>query len=117
MATLNGYKTSGTFSATTTYQTIYTLAPNVRGFTTAIGSGSSIGAFTAFFDAYSGGSYPSLTAVAMSGNSGMSSGIQAPNTLGAGTQTVFLQGSAGTSFNIQVKVLSACTITWYITFL
>ena len=53
--------------------------------------------------------------MAMSGNNGMTSGIQSPNTLGAGTQTVFMQiSSYGT---IQVKVSSACTVNWYITFL
>ena len=34
VATLNGYKTSGTFSSTTTFQTVYTIPTGTQGFIT-----------------------------------------------------------------------------------
>ena len=72
MATLNGYKTSGTFSATTTFQDIHVLnSAGSRGFITVIGNSHNIGMSIAFFENYPSRSYPSLTAMAMSGNAGM----------------------------------------------
>ena len=72
MATLNGYKTSGTFASTTSWQTIYTMnySSGSRGFITVYGqfNGPNYGMITCFFDGVNNISYPSLTQIACSGN-------------------------------------------------
>jgi hypothetical protein len=69
MATLNGYKTSGSIAATTTFQTIFTWAASTRGFITVIAVAPNYSMFAGFFEGTSNGSYNSLTQIAPSGNS------------------------------------------------
>ena len=120
MATLNGYKTSGTFAATTTFQTCYTFysaGTGIRGYITITGgttNGAYAGMVMAFFD-WSSGSWPSLTQMAVSGNAAQGN-LNPPNTLGGGSQTVFIQQN-GTTGQIQVKVLVACTVNWFVTYI
>ena len=101
VATLNGYKTSGTFSATTTFQTIFTWASPARGFITMLGSGANTGMLTCFFEGTGGQSFPSLTQIACSGNAGQAV-LNTTNTTSAGTNSFCTIGvclfSAGKSF-------------------
>ena len=113
MATLNGYKTSGSIAATTTFQTIFTWASGTQGFITMIGSGTATGMMCCFFEGLSGLSYPSITQLASSGQSGQAS-LNTSNT-GAGTQSVFAQ--LGPGYAVQAKVSTACTLYWCVTYM
>jgi hypothetical protein len=119
MATLNGYKTSGTFAATTTFQTIYTMnyISGTRGIITVTGQlgGPNYGMIACFFEGTNNVSFPSLTQIACSGNSSQSS-INSSNVSTGGTQTIFLQ-LTGTAGAIQVKTASNFTVNWYVTLL
>jgi hypothetical protein len=117
MATLNGYKTSGSIGATTSFQTIF-IPSNSRGIITAIttGGGSNAGMVMAFFEFTNGNTNPSLTQLAVSGNAFPQAVLNTPNTF-SGTQTVFIQMVQSSPYPIQVKVATACTVYWYVTFL
>ena len=117
MSTLNGYKTNGSITATTTAQTIYTPTSPTRGFITVVsGSGSYPCMMAAFFEWTSGATVPSLTQIASSGNTTQSS-INTTN-VGAGTQYLVLQiKQTGTPY-IQVNTTTASfTVNWYVTLL
>ena len=112
IATLNGYKTSGTFSGTTSWQTIFSCA-NVKGFI-AITSGSpNLSMITAFFENATNTTYASLTLIASSGNNNQLT-LNTSNTSSGGTQNVFIQLVAT---NIQVKVASPATCNWSVIYL
>ena len=120
MATLNGYKTSGSFLSNTTFQTIFTPSSAVasRGFITVAtsGGGANSGMVMAFFEYSSGNTYPSLTQLALSGNTFPQATITGPNTCN-GSQVVFLQMLQSSGYPIQVKANSSMTVYWYITFM
>ena len=114
VATLNGYKTSGTFSATTTFQTIFNFS-GTRGFITMIGSGANTGMLTCFFEATYGQSFSSLTQIACSGSAAQAL-LNTTNSTSAGTQTVFAQ-QPSSGYAVQAKVSTTCTLYWYVTYL
>ena len=88
-------KLSGTLSATTAFQTIYTLTSPTRGIITAITTGGTYQSMmTAFFEWTSGSTVPSLTQLASSGNT-TQAGINTTN-VGAGTQYIALQMNKAT---------------------
>ena len=110
-------KSSGSITATTTFQTIYTLTSGTQGVITAVsGNGSYPCMMSAFFQWTNGTTYPSLTQIASSGNA-VQSGISTTN-VGNGTQYIALQiTSTGTPL-IQIKsTTSSFTVRWYITLL
>jgi hypothetical protein len=112
MATLNGYKTSGSISATTTFQTIYTITTSGQGIITVSGTSPSyLGMVMGFFQWLPNGSNASLTQLAASGNGAQA--VLAPNTF-TGTNAVSFNISG---VNLQVKALAPTTLNWYITFL
>ena len=86
MATLNGYKISGTIASTTTFQIIYTPS-NTRGFIYVVAGGPCYSMVMAFFEAYSGFSYGSLTQLATAGN-GVQGVLNPPNTSTGGTVNI-----------------------------
>ena len=85
----------------------------LRCFITVYGN---LGMITCLFDAIYGSSYLSLTQIACSGN-GAQSLLNSSNVSTGGTQQVFLQLNVSTAQTIQVKVASACTVSWYVTYL
>ena len=86
MSTLNGYKTSGSLSGTSTYQTIYTVVLGTRGFITVIASAPTYNMFMGFFEWTSGSTYQSLTQLAQSGNTNQLA-LNTTNASSAGTVT------------------------------
>ena len=114
IATLNGYKTSGTFAATTAWQTFFTFPSGTRGFVTVIGAAGNLGMMMGLFEGTSGQTYGSLTQLAASGNNNQAV-LNTTNASTGGTQVVFIQNVIS-SFQIQVRVATACTVSWYITY-
>ena len=118
MATLNGYKTSGTFASTTTFQNLYAMSytPGSRGIITVVGQsgGPNYGMISAFFEGTSAQSYASITQIACSGNNAQAA-INPTNATTGGTQTIFLQMSG--SNVIQVKTSAAFNVNWFVTLL
>ena len=112
MATLNGYETSGTFSGTTSWQTIFSFL-NVRGFIVITSGSPSNSMITAMFEHTYNLTYPSLTLIASSGNNNQLA-LNTSSTSSGGTQNVFIQLS---NTNIQVKVSSPATCNWSVSFL
>ena len=89
MATLNGYKTSGTFSGTTTFQNLVNaIAGGMRGIITVTAGAPNYSMIAAFFE-YSE-TYCSLTQIAASGNTNQLA-LNTSNAASAGTQNVFIQ--------------------------
>ena len=111
MATLNGYKISGTFSANTTYQTIYTLpTTGIRAFVNACCTTSPY-VFLLCFVEWEPSTYPSITQLAWSGTTAPTYPLVAvaPNTCNVGTQTVFMQLSSGSNPSyIQLSLKCMC---------
>ena len=113
MATLNSYKLSGTLSATTAFQTIYTLSTSCQGIVTACSANSAyMGMCMGFFQWYYNGTNATLTQLAACGN-GTPAALQTPNTI-TGTNNITIQISG---LNIQAKSSTSSPIQWYITFL
>jgi hypothetical protein len=110
-------KLSGSISATTTFQTIYTLTSPTRGIITAVSRGGTYPSMmTAFFEWYSGSTVPSLTQLASSGNT-TQAGINTTN-VGAGTQYIALQMTQSNPIVIQAKATSnSFTLNWFVTLL
>jgi hypothetical protein len=108
-------KLSGSLSATTTFQTIYTLTSPARGIITAISTGGSYPSMmTAFFEWTNGSTVPSLTQLASSGNT-TQSGINTTN-VGAGTQYIALQITQSNPIVIQAKATAnSFTLNWFVT--
>jgi hypothetical protein len=113
MSTLNGYKTNGSISGTTAFQTIYTVALGTRGFITVIAPAPNYNMFMGFFEWTTSGSYQSLTQLAQSGNAPQSA-LNTTNASSAGTVNLTVQQVSNTG-PIQAKVLTAGIITWYVT--
>ena len=110
-------KSRGSITATTTFQTVYTLTSGTQGTITAVsGTGAYPCMMSAFFQWTNGTTYPSLTQIASSGNA-VQSGIS-PTNVGNGTQFIALQiTSTGTPL-IQLKTTtSSFTVRWYVTLL
>ena len=105
-------KVNGSFSATTSFSTFYTMTsnPTTRAFITVNGGPSMV---MCFFD-WSGGSYPSLTLLASSGNATQAA-LTTSNT-GAGVNALSIQQNGNTG-QIQIKATSAMTVIWFITFM
>ena len=116
ISTLNNLRTSGTFASTTAFQTFYTWTSGQQGFCTVKGSatGSNYGMMCVFFEGTSGLCYPSVTQIAVSGNA-QQAALNSTTAVSAGTQLVFVQNNPGT-YSLQVKVTTAGTVTWNITF-
>jgi hypothetical protein len=109
-------KTSGTFAATTTFQAIYTITSGTRGFITITStSATNRGMITLFFEGTANLSYASLTQIACSGNSTQAV-INPTSALTGGTQTIFAQIHGG-GYSVQVRVSTACTVSWSISLL
>ena len=117
LATLTNRRTSGTLSATSTFQTIYTMPDPtgnpLRAFVTASSSLSYPNSITCFFEWST--SWPCLTQIAQSGNA-QQANLSSSNVASAGTQLIFMQQN-GTTGQIQVKVTTATAVTWWVTFL
>jgi hypothetical protein len=120
MATLNGYKTSGSISATTSFQTIYTVAQGTRGIITVV-CNSAPGTVMALFEwETASNTFAMLTQLAFSAGSspGFPFAATAPNTSSSGSQTVFLQMAlVSSNAAIQMKSSTAGTANWYVTLL
>jgi hypothetical protein len=112
MTTLNGYKTSGAISGTSTYQTMYTVALGTRGFITVIAASPTYNMFMGLFEWTSAATYQSLTQLAQSGNTNQSN-LNTTNASSAGTVSLSVQQVANTGL-IQAKVITASPITWYV---
>ena len=114
MATLNGYKTSGTISSTTSFQTVYTPSSGTRGFITL--TSSSNGMITAFFEYTNNITYPCLVQLAISGNAQQPVLTSSSSTFN-GTQTIFIQmlQNGMPPFSIQVKTTTSATVYWNVT--
>ena len=120
IGTLNGYKTSGSLSATTSFKTAYTLTTSSRGFIAVNAVGNPYGMVKAYFEYLNGSSNPTLTQLAFSGGGAATYPLAAnvPNTAAMGTQNIFLRLSSNNlPTSIQVKVTSAQTVSWSITFI
>ena len=97
MDTLNGYKASGTFSSTTTFQTFLMYSTGLQGFITLktpVGGAMIMG----FFEGTTGTTAGSWTQLASSGTAG-----------GITVQVV--------AFQIQVKTTVATTVSWSRTYI
>ena len=122
MALLNGYKTSGTFASTASWQNLYTFSytsSGCRGFITVTGqvNGPSYGMITAFFEGTLATSYATLTQIACSGN-GAGASKNTSGAIAGGTQTIFLQLiNSASAPTIQVKTTSYFNVNWFIIFL
>ena len=116
LSTLNDFRTSGTFAATTSFGTFYTMSylTGPRAFVTVKGTGATPSMVTCFFE-WSTGSFPSFTQTAASANAQQSS-LSTSILATAGTQQITLQQN-GVTGNLQVKVVSAITVSWNITLL
>jgi hypothetical protein len=111
MSTLNGLRTNGTLSSTTTFQTIFNPV-NQRGFIYVAAGPPCYSAATAFFEAFTGYSYGSLTLIAQSGNAA-GAPINTSSAATGGTVNVSLQlVGAG----IQVKTSASCSVSWFVMF-
>ena len=111
MSTLNGLRTNGTLSSTTTFQTIFNPV-NQRGFIYVAAGPPCYSAAAAFFEAYTGYSYGSLTLIAQSGNAA-GTAINTSSAATGGTVNVSLQlVGAG----IQVKTSASCSVSWFVMF-
>ena len=117
LATLTNRRTSGTLSATSTFQTIYTMPDPtgnpLRAFVTASSSLSYPNSITCFFEWST--SWPCLTQIAQSGNA-QQTNLSSSNVASAGTQLIFMQQN-GTTGQIQVKVTTATAVSWWVKFL
>ena len=113
MSTLNGYKTNGTISGTTTFQTIYTVALGTRGFITVVAMSPNYNMFMGFFEWTTSGTYQSLTQMAQSGNYTQLA-LNTTNASSAGTVNLTVQQVSNTG-PIQAKVTTNGTINWYVT--
>jgi hypothetical protein len=113
VSTINSYKTSGSISGTSTYQTIYTVVQGTRGFITVIAIAPHYNMFLGFFEWTAGGSYQSLTQIAQSGNAPQSV-LSTTNASSGGTMSLTVQQVSNTG-PIQAKVSTAGIINWYIT--
>jgi len=105
--TCSSLRTNGTLSATTTFQTVYTITTNTRGFITFTSSSSSM--VMCFFEWTSGTTFASLTLIAQSGNATQPTTPSTPGLLGAGTQQITVQLSGQ---SIQIRTASASTVSW-----
>ena len=115
MATLNGYKTSGSITSNTTFQTVYTITSGTRGFSTLVSQGNNC-IIMAFFEFTTGTTYASLTQLAQAGNNYQTSAPSAPNTASGGTvgMTIQLLNATNTTPYIQVKTTNTGTVYWYV---
>jgi len=104
--TCTSLRNSGSFSATTSFQTFYTFTNPGRGFVTVNSNGP--GMCMGFFEWTT--SWPSLTLLATSYNAQQGS-LNTPGTSSAGTQALFIQQN-GVTGQIQVKVSSNTTVQW-----
>ena len=112
MATLNGYKTSGTISVSSTYQTLYTVAQGTRGFITIVAIAPFYNMFMGYFEWTTSGSYQSLTRIAQSDNS-VQANLNTTNASTAGTIYLSVQQASNTG-PIQAMLPSIGTINWYV---
>jgi hypothetical protein len=110
MSTLNGLRTSGVISSTTTFQTIF-IPGNQRGFIYVAAGPPCYSAAAAFFEAFTGYSYGSLTLIAQSGNAA-SAPINTSSAATGGVVNVSLQLAAP---GIQVKTSTSCSVSWFVT--
>ena len=102
-------KTSGSIASTTTFQTLYS-SVNQRGFIYVAAGAPCYSTAMAFFEAYTGYSYGSLTLMAQSGNAS-SAAINTSNATTGGVVKVSLQMSSGA---IQVKTTASTTVQWFV---
>jgi hypothetical protein len=116
IATLNGYRTSGTIASTTTFQIVYTPSSGTRGFITL--TSSSNGMITAFFEYTNNITYPCLVQLAISGNAQQPVLTSSSSTFN-GTQTMFIQmlQNGSPPFSIQVKTTTSATVYWNVSLL
>ena len=106
-------KLSGSFSATTTFQTIYTITSPQYGIIRVVSANTSYPSMMiAMFELTNTMTYTSLTLLASSGNAAQAA-INTTNT-GNGPQYISLQLAGA---NIQVKTTANMNVTWYVTIL
>ena len=100
-------KTNGTFSATTTFQTLYTITAGTRGSITF--SSSVISMIMCFFEWTSGSTYANLTILAQPGDAAQPTTPSTPGLLAAGNQKITVQLSGQ---NIQIQTSANSTVNW-----
>ena len=110
-STLNGLRTNGTLSSTTTFQTIFAVGSQ-RGFIYVAAGPPCYSTAAAFFEGFAGYSYGSLTLIAQSGNAA-SAPINTSSAATGGIVNVSLQLVAA---GIQVKTSTSCPVSWFVTY-
>ena len=104
---LSALKNLGSISSTSTFQTIYAITQNTRGFISITSSLNSM--IMCFFEWTMNITYGSLTILSQSGNATQPTTPSAPGVLGSGTQLIFVQLSGE---NIQVRTNTPSTVIW-----